>query len=1466
MTNGLSNHQRIAAAVQDCDWLAPASRSALLNLPWDDLEEGQLDSYLRSILNKITDLIAVDTQNAPAFQELVAQMRVPGALEFQLNHDPEMPFTETLREAYLRGVANRAYDQTWSYLALNAVAVMHAPMLLRQSISNLQAERLQTALMLSLLLAGKRSNAICVAPLLEALGFSGAQPPSSEVLLAALRTQVGRSRELIQVQFLKRLANLLLALKHYHQAQAVCRFVFDPDVNEAEARSLAHAVRHFFETVSSHELVALRRMLAAEGVDALTLLWKASEVTAPSPDLPNGLRVSPEQVLDTVGGPSLGDRWDFDLFDQLFTLVPEQPVVTLICEWLNSLEDRDRFKLLQDHLRATRVSAPLDWWQLPATAGRTVILGVAFEKSLEIQSEDAAFNLLFEVLHVSADGVEPLAEFFRSAPSTATSLAARILMFPVSLHIFRFQAATIRFLEVYFDLADIDSYRSDAFREQCRRAIDSTVYLKSAVNLEPLLLAKLTLALLLEGDIEKATYVLSAMLAEELSNTVAVAARLQVVAERNWRLYHAMVAAIVALSEYVPRLALTALLVTERLLGLPDTRTVNQATLVELVRNRMARCQDSTDRFERCSEFSFMVLSFRAIGDHQRAILVAEAALEVWGKSPDEVRFQFQQADQAAWTHIVAHVQESLFALQQFERFTALIEPLREFSLLRETQRVEILPAQSPDQATAFLMRSTLVRMAVALTRGHVAALHASGLVSEVQQAIESEFVAERWDLPAWELLTQDVLLLARECANVMCDRDLAYLRETYRFVAAAVEPLFAHWTLTYDGLIHAEMSAELRQSLIMLGNSISARLGHGEGQVHRVAHLLQECSLAQREIMVKYHRRRDRQWNMAGARMTPGAIAASPLPGISAPSLLADVSPGRGRYPQCIEQRRAREFLIPPAFVKRDESESLEFDSRLQSILERSKVSEEELIQALAPGSKLLRTCFGLDGKWVWAIYQVRDGKLIVVDDDRGAGRGGVRNEVTAASERFERQVDGIWDSIHDHEATHQANHSANLYYFRAHLRQMLMAQGRVRKADFSDPDFACSLEKSLAIMSRLRSRVVAEFGEPATWLDLPPHPQRWEAWWSNIFVDYFPSGHFLPEGELEHLQQQGQKGEWQQHFDHFARRQLDVATQRLLEDLDRLLPVGPLIRSLRSVDDLVIWPDDILLAVPFPFLKVHERDGNFRYLFETVGTIRTIISPLLDAWMRKSESARQSDQRPVILSLSHFPSAGNGNEHPDDLREFAAELHLRQAFADLQERHGDRVEWRMACGENGRHDVLARTLEGLGPRPIALVAVCGHGRQTPQGVVLADGIWDGSEIWNPENDLAWRTTPACSLENIDFLMEISCSIGRLKQAGFQDVNGFCANLFLNRARSVLAGRSTLHASEGIHLAAAIGSEYLREYGRDEVRRRPLWQSRTRGQAVANVRRAWAAATRQGKELPYGLNTLANLDLFGLG
>ena len=270
----------------------------------------------------------------------------------------------------------------------------------------------------------------------------------------------------------------------------------------------------------------------------------------------------------------------------------------------------------------------------------------------------------------------------------------------------------------------------------------------------------------------------------------------------------------------------------------------------------------------------------------------------------------------------------------------------------------------------------------------------------------------------------------------------------------------------------------------------------------------------------------------------------------------------------------------------------------------------------------------------------------------------------------------------------------------------------------------------------------------------------------------------------------------EWQRFWDEMGARRfsssalndyLDRVTTEFLEAVTVAWPLHDLVSTLdgASGHDLLVQVDDVLFSVPIAFLR-HEG----RYLFEQVRSMHVVLSLSLVEWLQQVDcrAFQNGWNKPdKILSLSWF--------RPEDSGPRKGAVLLHQGQQDLAKASAACQWYTRADHPAGTHACLARGLHVH--QDFRVVSICGHGNSDRAGIELGDGVWDGSSLWRKSGD-SWRHRQACDLRGIELLIQVSCSIGRVRQAGLQDVEGFCVELAVHRARSVLAGLWPLHSLAG--------------------------------------------------------------------
>lgn len=452
------------------------------------------------------------------------------------------------------------------------------------------------------------------------------------------------------------------------------------------------------------------------------------------------------------------------------------------------------------------------------------------------------------------------------------------------------------------------------------------------------------------------------------------------------------------------------------------------------------------------------------------------------------------------------------------------------------------------------------------------------------------------------------------------------------------------------------------------------------------------------------------------------------------------------------------------------------------------------------------------------------------MVASEEGKSQTSDQTRITEAIRRFDARVNGILDFAEN------GLNPAELY---ERLRQLLQDEMGLWLPCSS---IARRLVRILEKLPRLGRRLCRflEIDELSQLLQQNHHRMVEEPKWTDFWKVSLQCG--FPE---------------KRNRDVSAIQLLDQAAQEFLTSVQSVWNLESIGDFLAGFDELVLWVDDELHNVPTAFLKTVVQ-GEKRFLCQAVPSIRTIVSPVLDRWMKDAEPVPGDCANIAeLLSISWFEDGGSS--------ERAVEHRLLEVLHNLASRTGNPVRWRAATRDStpsGTHRALARVLEEQ-EESIALAVICGHGLDSPHGVILGDGVWTGAEHWSPSSELPDQidVSGAHELGRIDFLAILSCSIGRIKHSGTLDVSGFCTDLFVNGARSIFAGRWPLIAGEAIALFDAVARVYLPLRTSTNAADHLAPASRTRGKAVNSVRCAWA----QGEDNSFGLYTACSMELFGL-
>lgn len=156
----------------------------------------------------------------------------------------------------------------------------------------------------------------------------------------------------------------------------------------------------------------------------------------------------------------------------------------------------------------------------------------------------------------------------------------------------------------------------------------------------------------------------------------------------------------------------------------------------------------------------------------------------------------------------------------------------------------------------------------------------------------------------------------------------------------------------------------------------------------------------------------------------------------------------------------------------------------------------------------------------------------------------------------------------------------------------------------------------------------------------------------------------------------------------------------------------------------------------------------------------------------------------------------------------------------------------------------------------------------------VIAHGTDGGSALWlGPEPDGTAWDGGGVDLSRVEFVLLVSCAVGRLVGGGGRDVKGLVIRMILAKARSVLSARWSIEVTAAVEIATQVIREYiaLRHEPPGDARPepgRPLAEARLRALALARTRAFFESrpVSEGGRTYEEYLNVLAAFEVFGLG
>jgi hypothetical protein len=279
----------------------------------------------------------------------------------------------------------------------------------------------------------------------------------------------------------------------------------------------------------------------------------------------------------------------------------------------------------------------------------------------------------------------------------------------------------------------------------------------------------------------------------------------------------------------------------------------------------------------------------------------------------------------------------------------------------------------------------------------------------------------------------------------------------------------------------------------------------------------------------------------------------------------------------------------------------------------------------------------------------------------------------------------------------------------------------------------------------------------------------------------------------------------------------------------------LGPLAERLETGLDVVVQANDVLHAVPVAHLGVAGRP-----LWQRVRSVRASLSVLLDVLQRRIEQERRDDvpRNRRLMTVSWV--------RPDDPARPGV-LALHRGHRALAGSNRFRLEWRGAA-----EDPIASPgalFLGIDGGPLRVLTVCGHGDERRAGVRLAGSV-GADRLWSGQGR---------DLSGVEWVLLVSCSVGRVQGSAVRDVEGLCVELALHRCRSVLAAKWPVASEQ----AAVVANRVLEEY----LGLRRQFDDGQLGPDLSDARLRSLALNRTRQKLGPGyLNTLAAFELYGLG
>ncbi len=478
---------------------------------------------------------------------------------------------------------------------------------------------------------------------------------------------------------------------------------------------------------------------------------------------------------------------------------------------------------------------------------------------------------------------------------------------------------------------------------------------------------------------------------------------------------------------------------------------------------------------------------------------------------------------------------------------------------------------------------------------------------------------------------------------------------------------------------------------------------------------------------------------------------------------------------------------------------------------LSQSGITTPLLAEALGQNSIFIRATFDAEGRLLWTALSSDGGRVWISASGTGQPNDLARLREATAKHDFRLRVGWLRSSLV--------------------LRQELKKQIQ-HVLDVLQPDQRLSAEHLINQLNDVHLTLLQLNMGPvySLWLLCcgklwnPPKTVADYDQWADTEVDRLRIW-------LGYIDDMGQKSSGTEQS-----RLRDQITQDYIHEVAAIWNVDPLREILTVNVDLVLQVDDALHAVPLAYLPVGGRP-----LYQQVRSLRSTYSVLLQILQQEAaqdfQRADQATERMLVVSW------------------FDAEDHARNGVKRLHQGHFHLAKqfgleyYGAADNPESTIGVITAALEKY--LAFRVVTICGHGHEREAGVKLRNAdLWQGN---------------GCDLSQVELLILVSCSIGRTSQSGDLDVEGFCVQLAIHRALSVIACRWPISSQESSAFANEIVHQYL--LLRNQAPEPNVHTGCLRARALNAARKVFGGNDQNlAAQAQTGLNTIAAFELYGLG